>query len=113
VHVPFADSKLTLLLKEALEGGARTTVLICASLEPRNAAESIQSLRFGEACSRVEMRAASRSADAAATLRRVVAEIDAEIAAVQRIILEEQRWEKRITTRRAAARPARPPPPLP
>ena len=50
VHVPFADSKLTLLLKEPLSGGARTTVLVCASLEPRNAVESISSLRFGEAC---------------------------------------------------------------
>ena len=39
VHVPFADSKLTLLLKDALMGGARTTVLVCASLEPRNAVE--------------------------------------------------------------------------
>ena len=71
VHVPFADSKLTLLLKKALSGGARTTVLVCASLEPRNAVESIQSLRFGEACSRVEMRT-SRAVDGAATLKRLV-----------------------------------------
>ena len=41
-HVPFADSKLTMLLKDALLGGAKTTVLVCASLEPRNAVESIQ-----------------------------------------------------------------------
>ena len=45
------------------------------------------------------MRAASKSADAAATLRRLVAEIDAEIAKVQRVILSEQRWEQRVTTR--------------
>ena len=57
VHVPFADSKLTLLLKDALMGGARTTVLVCASLEPRNAVESIASLRFGEACSQIEVSA--------------------------------------------------------
>ena len=50
-HVPYRNSKLTLLLKDALEGGARTTVLVCASLEPRNAVESIASLRFGEAWS--------------------------------------------------------------
>ena len=34
-----------------------TQVLICTSLEPRNAVESVQALRFGGACSRVEMRA--------------------------------------------------------
>ena len=44
-HVPFADSKLTLLLKDVLSGGARTTVLICASLEPRNALESVQEIQ--------------------------------------------------------------------
>ena len=98
VHVPFGDSKLTQILKPALEGGARTTVLICASLEPRNAAESIQTLRFGEACSRVETRL-NRSTDAAATLRRVVAEIDAEISEVQSLIVRDQKWEKRVTTR--------------
>ena len=29
-HVPYSESKLTLLLKGALGGGTRTTVLICA-----------------------------------------------------------------------------------
>jgi hypothetical protein len=54
--VPFGDSKLTLLLKDILLGGARLAVLVCASLEPYNAIESIQALRFGESCSRVETR---------------------------------------------------------
>jgi len=73
-------------------------VLICASLEPSNAGESIQALRFGEACSRIEMRA-GRSADGAATLRRLVEEIDSEIAACQAIIVRDQRWERRVTVR--------------
>jgi len=97
-HVPFADSKLTMLLKDALLGGAKTTVLVCASLEPRNAVESIQSLRFGEACGRIEMRG-KQAGDGAAALKRLVEEIDAEIAAQQAIIVRDQRWEKRITTR--------------
>jgi len=96
-HVPFADSKLTMLLKDALLGGAKTTVLVCASLEPRNAVESIQSLRFGEACGRIEMRG-KQAGDGAAALKRLVEEIDAEIAAQQAIIVRDQRWEKRITT---------------
>ncbi|KAL1523993.1 hypothetical protein AB1Y20_018908 [Prymnesium parvum] len=95
-HVPFGDSKLTLLLKDALNGGARTTVLVCASLEPRNATESIQSLRFGEACSRIEMRAGKQTSGAMA-LRKLVAELDEEIAATQAIIVRDQRWEVRRT----------------
>ena len=98
-HVPYADSKLTLLLKDALEGGARTSVLICASLEPRNAVESIQTLRFGEACSRLEMRSGRNAADGAATLRRLVDEIDDEIAKTQAIIVRDQRWENQTKIR--------------
>jgi len=97
VHVPFADSKLTLLLKDALMGGARTTVLVCASLEPRNAVESISSLRFGEACGRIEMRTKG-SGDGAAMIKRLVKEIDDEIAATQAIIVRDQRWEKQTKT---------------
>ena len=97
VHVPFADSKLTLLLKDALMGGARTTVLVCASLEPRNAVESIASLRFGEACGRIEMRHKG-SGDGAAMIKRLVKEIDDEIAATQAIIVRDQRWEQQTKT---------------
>ena len=97
VHVPFADSKLTLMLKDALMGGARTTVLVCASLEPRNAVESISSLRFGEACGRIEMRNKG-SGDGAAMIRRLVKELDDEIAATQAIIVRDQRWEQRTKT---------------
>ena len=73
-------------------------MLICASLEPRNAVESIQALRFGEACSRIEMRS-GRSGDGAATLRRLISEIDLEMAACQAIIVRDQRWERRVTVR--------------
>lgn len=97
VHVPFSDSKLTMLLHGALGGGARTTVLICASLEPSDAVEAISSLRFGEACSRVESRAARRG-DAAA-IARLVQGVDGEIAACQALIERDQRWEQRVTIR--------------
>ena len=100
VHVPFGDSKLTLLLKDALTGGARLTVLTCASLEPRNAVESIQTLRFGESCSMVEMKQANKSAGAgAAALRKLIGEIDNEIAEVQAVIVRDQRWEKRMVVK--------------
>ena len=104
IHVPFADSKLTLMLKDALSGGARTTVLLCASMEPANAVESIATLRFGEACSRVETRAAA-SGDGAGVLTRLVAELDEQIRATEAAIARDQRWEK-VKTVRAAAAPA-------
>ena len=49
-------------------------MIVCASLEPRNAVESIQALRFGEACSRVETRAIGGADGGAAALTALVAE---------------------------------------
>lgn len=101
-HIPFSDSRLTLLLKQALSGGARTCVLVCASMEPRHAAESIGALRFGEACSGVEMRGGRLNGGAAA-LRRIISELDEEIAATQAVVERDQRWERRRRVSKSCA----------
>lgn len=72
---------------------------MCASLEPRNAVESIAALRFGESCSKLETRAGGQAGAGAAALRELVAEIDREIAEVQAVIVRDQRWEQRVEMR--------------
>ncbi|EEH54826.1 uncharacterized protein MICPUCDRAFT_4313, partial [Micromonas pusilla CCMP1545] len=53
-HVPYQDSKLTTLLSSALGGDCKTVVFVTASGESQHAAETTQSLRFGEKCASVE-----------------------------------------------------------
>jgi kinesin family protein 5 len=53
-YVPYQDSKLTMLLQEALGGAARTLIITTASMDPRHAAESIQTARFAETCAQVQ-----------------------------------------------------------
>jgi len=55
-YVPYQDSKLTMLLQEALGGSARTLVMATASMDPGSADESLQTLRFAEICSKVQKR---------------------------------------------------------
>ena len=45
-HVPFRNSKLTLILKDSLGGSSKTTLLCTASRLKRHAEESIQTLYF-------------------------------------------------------------------
>jgi hypothetical protein len=52
-HVPYYESKLTMLLQPALGGNAQTTVVITASPEDSAADETVHSLRFGERCARL------------------------------------------------------------
>jgi len=49
-HVPYHESRLTLLLRAAFGGNSRTLVLLTASLNPNQAPATLQALRFGENC---------------------------------------------------------------
>jgi kinesin family protein 5 len=46
--IPYRDSKLTRVLQESLGGNARTTLIICCSPSPYNAAETKTTLMFGD-----------------------------------------------------------------
>lgn len=87
-HVPYHDSKLTMLLSAGLGGNSRTSVVICSRLEAQHAAETVAALRFGERCAKVE-NTASR---ASSMLASVLARIDADIKEVERVIVAKERW---------------------
>ena len=86
-HVPYHDSKLTELLSSALGGDSKTTVVVTASPEPRHAAESLQALRFGEACAVVTNAAAAQQSSTA----HLIAALDAKIAAAEQAIEQKER----------------------
>jgi kinesin family protein 5 len=47
-HIPYRDSRLTMLLAEALGGNSKTTLIICCNPEQRHTPETLSTLRFGE-----------------------------------------------------------------
>lgn len=89
-HVPYHDSKLTELLSSGLGGNSKTAVVVTASLEPRHASESLQSLRFGEACAAVTNVADVQQSSVA----HLIAELDAQIASTEALIEKNERWER-------------------
>jgi hypothetical protein len=84
-HVPYYESKLTMLLAPALGGtGARhTAVLVCASGADRHGDETLHALRFGERCGWVAADEATGPASTApmADVLRSLAAQEAECAA--------------------------------
>ena len=69
VHIPYRNSKLTLLLSDALgaKGSCAKTIMIMqASPAACNAVESLRTLRFGERCQSVTLGAVKRGAGAGA-----------------------------------------------
>ena len=66
-HIPYRNSKLTLLLSDALgaKGScAKTIMIVQASPAASNAAESLRTLRFGERCQSVCLGSVKRGASA-------------------------------------------------
>jgi len=52
-HVPYFESKLTLLLKAAFGGNSRTTAIITGSMDQDHGEQTFQALSFGERCSMI------------------------------------------------------------
>jgi len=95
-YVPYQDSKLTMLLSMALGGEARTCVVVTASMESAHATETLQALRFGEHCARVENKLTLQSAD----LVMRVKTLDDKIAEAEKFIKENERWENKVEIRK-------------
>merc|ERR1719428_2492378 len=89
-YVPYQDSKLTMILQEALGGSARTMVLATATMDPLHADESLQTLRFAEMCSQVKKR---QEETQAASVREALSQISKDIEDVEAAIVKKGRWE--------------------
>lgn len=95
VYVPYQDSKLTMLLTPALGGNAKCAVVVCASLEDSNAAETMQALKFGEQCSNVENVSGRNVSGVTAILEALTAEM----SVLEDEIKSKERWETREVVR--------------
>ncbi|KAL8223938.1 hypothetical protein R6Q57_019413 [Mikania cordata] len=62
-HVPYRNSKLTLLLQDALGGQAKTLMFIHVSPDPDTVGETISTLKFAERVSTVELGATKSNKD--------------------------------------------------
>lgn len=98
-RVPFRDSKLTLLLQRIFTGESRTSMVFCCSPEDQHADETVQSLRFGEMCSRVVAQRDGAPPDACAAVAQALQQLDAELKEVELEIRQKEVWEWRATTR--------------
>ncbi|BBN03135.1 hypothetical protein MPTK1_2g21020 [Marchantia polymorpha subsp. ruderalis] len=75
-HVPFRQSRLTTLLKDALGGNCKTVLIVCAWAEDFFLDETISALRFAQRVKYLKTSAViNKKADAANTQRRYVREI--------------------------------------
>jgi hypothetical protein len=92
-HVPYANSKLTMLLSSGLGGNSKTAVIVCAAQEDEHSSETINALKFGQTCRQVSNTVRTQ----ADILGGLMKELDIEIAACEERIKRNERWEVRET----------------
>lgn len=71
-----------------LGGNSKTSIIICGNMDSAHASETVATLRFGERCAMIENTARNN----ATMLAAVLADIDAQIAALEAAILQKERW---------------------
>lgn len=89
-HVPYKESKLTMLMSAGLGGSSRTRAVVCINSDPTHAAETLETLRFGEECSLVKNQRRDNNASFVGDLVR---EINFRIKSLEDTIREKERWE--------------------
>eukprot|EP01060_Flectonema_neradi_P016200 TRINITY_DN2278_c0_g1_i3.p1 TRINITY_DN2278_c0_g1~~TRINITY_DN2278_c0_g1_i3.p1 ORF type:complete len:482 (+),score=56.32 TRINITY_DN2278_c0_g1_i3:70-1515(+) len=80
-HIPYRDSILTRVLRNALGGNSRTTILICCSPSTYNKRETISSLRFGVYTGSITNVAVRQVVHSTDDLEKILADLYAEVEA--------------------------------
>ena len=99
-YVPYAQSKLTMMLSKGLGRGdnRKTCVIVCAAQEEEHSNETISALRFGEACRNIDLGNDCFDKNINDNTKNKIVEallskIDADITHCEDLIREKERWE--------------------
>lgn len=72
-------------------GNSKTSIIVCANMDPSHVTETIATLRFGERCALIENSARNN----ATMLASVLANLDQQIATLEVEITRKEKWELR------------------
>ena len=87
-HIPFRESKLTLILKESLGGNAKTCLLVTASRKKVHKEETVGTMQFAERAKQIKSKAKQNAKKSPEELERLVAELQREVATLKRKLTE-------------------------
>ena len=80
IHIPYRDSKLTHILKEALGGNSKTTLLIACSPHISNLEETVSTLRFGQRAKTIKTKVTAQIHRSMEELNAIIQQLQKEVA---------------------------------
>ena len=87
-HIPFRESKLTLILKESLGGNSKTTLIVTGSMRKVHQEETISTMQFAERAKLVKTAAKSNIKRSVEELEMLVEQMKTEISTLQKKLSE-------------------------
>lgn len=89
-HVPYSDSKLTMMLAAGLGGDSKTAVIVCGAQEESHGPETISAMKFGQTCRGIFNTVATN----ANMLESLLQNINDKISTCENKIRDNERWEE-------------------
>ena len=87
-HIPFRDSMLTRLLKDALGGNSKTTLICTASKQLVHLEETISTLNFAQRAKKIKTNAAANVMRSPAEMMAMIERLKKEVASLKAQLLE-------------------------
>ena len=87
-HIPFRESKLTLILKESLGGNSKTTLIVTGSMRKVHQEETISTMQFAERAKMVKTTAKSNIKRSVEELEMMVEQMKEEITRLHKQLQE-------------------------
>mmetsp|Transcript_572 Transcript_572/g.1021 ORF Transcript_572/g.1021 Transcript_572/m.1021 type:complete len:668 (+) Transcript_572:79-2082(+) len=89
-HIPYGDSKLTMMLSSGLGGDCKTSLIVCGAQEEHHGPETIAAMNFGQTCRGIYNSAKSN----ANMLKNLLNNLDEKISQCEKNIRENEAWEE-------------------
>ncbi|OMJ79477.1 hypothetical protein SteCoe_20486 [Stentor coeruleus] len=95
-HIPYRDSKLTRLLQESLGGNYKTSLLICCSPHPRNAEDTLNTLKFAQRAKTIKNKVHVNIKKSAEEYIKMIEELKVQLAKAKE---ECEYWKNKVYVR--------------
>lgn len=89
-HVPYGDSKLTMMLSSGLGGDCKTSLIVCGAQEEHHGPETIAAMNFGQTCRGIYNSAKSN----VNMLKNLMNDLEERISHCEKKIRENEVWDE-------------------
>ena len=93
-HIPYRDSKLTRLLQESLGGNYKTTLIVNCSPHPRNAEDTVNTLKFAQRAKTIKNKVHLNIKKSAEAYMKIIEELKGQLRAAYE---EAEFWKNQVS----------------